>query len=271
MSQSISHEHHRLIRKLDIASKLSPDEKAAIALLPLKTRAFDKGADLVRQGDSPRHACLIVEGIACRYKYISRGRRQILSLHVPGDMPDLQSLFLDVMDHGLTTLTSGRAAFIPHEALRELIVSWPNAGGALWRDTLVDASIFRDAMAGLGRRTARERVAHLICELAVRLRALDLIGGIRFALPLTQTDFADALGLSNVHVNRVLQSLRREGLIQTEGRQVFVKDWPALCGAGDFTADYLHLRPEAVPEELELAHAPKPADKAGEGALLIGR
>jgi CRP-like cAMP-binding protein len=250
VTQAATHDHHRLIRKLETASKLTGEEKAAICQLPLKSRTFEKGGDIVRQGDSPQHACLIVEGVVCRYRIISRGRRQILSVHMPGDLPDLQSLFLDVMDHGLAPVTPGRAVFIPHGPLRELIRAWPNVAAALWRDTLVDASIFRDAIAGLGRRSARERVAHLICELAVRLDALDLIAGTRFPLPLTQAELADALGITTIHVNRVLQGLRAEGLIRKQGRQVQIEDWAALCAAGDFDLEYLHLRPEAVPEDL---------------------
>jgi CRP-like cAMP-binding protein len=173
-------------------------------------------------------------------------------VHVPGDIPDLQSLFLNVMDHGLAPVTAGRAVFIPHSAVRALIDRWPNVAAALWRDTLVDASIFRDAIAGLGRRTARERVAHLICELAVRLDVLDLIDGTRFPLPLTQVELADALGITNIHVNRVLQGLRTEGLISSKGKQVQIEDWPALCAAGDFDLEYLHLRPEAIPEDVKI-------------------
>jgi CRP-like cAMP-binding protein len=251
-----SHDHHRLIRKLEIASKLTAEDKTAICRLPMKSRAFEKGGDLVRQGDRPQHACLIVEGVVCRYRIISRGRRQILSVHMPGDIPDLQSLFLEVMDHGLAPLTKGRAVFIPHSALRDLIHAWPNVASALWRDTLVDASIFRDAIAGLGRRSARERVAHLICELAVRLDVLDLIEGTGFPLPLTQAELADALGITNIHVNRVLQGLRAEGLIKTKGKQVQIEDWAALCAAGDFDLEYLHLRPEAIPDELKAESPP---------------
>lgn len=248
---NVSHDHYRLIRKLETASKLTADEKAAICRLPLISRAFEKGSDIVRQGDSPQHACLIAEGVVCRYRIISQGRRQILSIHVPGDLPDLQSLFLDVMDHGLAPLTPGRATFIPHSAVRDLIQAWPNVASALWRDTLVDASIFRDAIAGLGRRSARERIAHLICELAIRLDALDLIEGTRFPLPLTQAELADALGITSIHVNRVLQALRAEGLIRTEGKHVQIEDWAALCAEGDFDPEYLHLRPEAVPDDVK--------------------
>jgi len=266
VSQDASPDHQRLIRKLDVASNLTREDRTAIARLPLISRTFDKGEDLVRQGDSPKHACLVVEGVVCRHKYLSRGRRQILSIHVPGDMPDLQSLFLDVMDHGLATLTPGRAVFVPHGALRDLIRHSPNAGGALWRDTLIDASIFREGMAGLGRRTARERLAHLLCELAVRLRTLDLVGGPRFQLPLTQSDFADALGLTNVHVNRVFQDLRREGLVRTQGKLVQIEDWAALCVAGDFDADYLHLRAEAIPPDLQDGAPVRPTQ--GQGTRL---
>lgn len=252
MLQAATHDHYRLIRKLESASKLTAEEKAAICQLPLKSRTFEKGSDLVRQGDRPQHACLIAEGVVCRYRIISQGRRQILSVHMPGDLPDLQSLFLDVMDHGLAPLTRGRAVFIPHPAVRALIHAWPNVASALWRDTLVDASIFRDLIAGLGRRTARERVAHFLCELAVRLDVLDLVEGTRFPLPLTQTELADALGITHIHVNRVLQGLKAEGLISMKAKQVQIEDWAAICAAGDFDLGYLHLRPEAVPDDVKL-------------------
>jgi CRP-like cAMP-binding protein len=155
------------------------------------------------------------------------------------------------MDHGLVPLTPGRAVFIPHEPLRQLIKAWPNVAAALWRDTLVDGSIFRDTIAGLGRRSARERVAHLLCELAVRLDALDLIEGTRFPLPLTQTELADAIGITSIHVNRVLHALRTEGLISKQGKQLKIEDWAALRAAGDFDVQYLHLRPGAVPDEVK--------------------
>lgn len=258
MPTNVTHDHYRLIRKLDTESTLTPEEKAAICALPLRNRPFSKGKDLVRQGDHPTEACLIVEGVVCRYKFLGGGRRQILSVHVPGDMPDLQSLYLETMDHGLSGLTAGRAAFIPHAALRVLIQTWPNVGAALWRDTLVDASIFRDGMAGLGRRSARERVAHLLCELAVRLKALDLIAEPTFMLPLTQNELADALGVSNVHINRVLQGLRADGLIRSHGRQIVIEDWTALCAAGDFDVAYLHMRPDAVPADLRRGAEPRP-------------
>ena len=165
-----------------------------------------------------------------------------MSFHMPGDVPDLQSLQLRVMDHSLGTLTPVVAAFIPHGALRELIRRHPGLGGVFWRDTLIDAAVFREWLTGVGRRSAYTRTAHLVCEVFVRMSSLGLADRDSFQLPLTQVAMADALGLSAVHINRVLQDLRGEGLIASRGRTVVIRDWTGLAKAGDFDAGYLHLR-----------------------------
>lgn len=234
--------HVRLIAKLEAIGILTEAEKAALARLPFRFRNFPENADLVLQGDTPPESCLIIDGFVCRYKLLGEGQRQIMSFHIPGDMPDLQSLHLKVMDHSLSALTPVTAAFIPHEALNALTHEQPGIAALFWRDTLIDAAIFREWLAGVGRRTARARIAHVICEVYLKLRAVRLAGEGGFELPITQVELADALGLSPVHVNRVLQELRADGLIASKGRFVTISDWERLKAAGDFEPSYLHLR-----------------------------
>lgn len=241
MAQGPSAEHERLIRKLQTIAAVSAEEQSALAELPLRLRVFAGSTDLLREDQPSIECCLILEGLACRYKVLGAGQRQILSLHLPGDIPDLMSLHLDIMDHGLASLGRGRAAYIPHATVRELCDRYPNLAATLWRDTLIDASIGREWLAGVGRRTAHERIAHLICEIYVRSDALGLIEGGAFELPMTQAELGDATGLSTVHVNRVLQDLRRDDLITWRGRSILVLDWERLQVAADFDAGYLHL------------------------------
>ena len=236
----------QLVRKLQSIYTLQADDIAALADLPLRFKDIEENADLVQEGDQPSECCLLVDGFVCRYKILGEGQRQIFSFHIPGDIPDLQSLHIGTMDHSLGALTPCRVAYIPHSAMDRLLRSQPNLAAAFWRDTLIDAAVFREWLAGVGRRSAYQRIAHLICEVFTRLRSVGLAEGWEFALPITQGEIADALGLTPVHVNRVLQQLRAEGLIATRGARWSVRDWDLLQEAGDFDAAYLHLRPLAA-------------------------
>ncbi len=238
-------EHDRLIRKLESIAELSAEEKSAVRSLPLVLKNLPGDTDIVRDGDRPSECCLIVEGFACRYKITPAGKRQIMSFHIPGDIPDLQSLHLRVMDHSVGTLTPCRLAFIPHESLRDLMRRHPRIADAFWRDTLIDAAVFREWMVGIGRRSAYQRIAHLLCEMLVRCRAVGLTEDHAYELPVTQEELGDALGISAVHVNRVLQDLRQDGLIVLRGRYVSTPDWEGLKVAGEFDPTYLHLDRDA--------------------------
>jgi CRP-like cAMP-binding protein len=239
--QGVSPEHGRMIRKLEAIASLTAEDKAALAALPLRLRTVEDHVDLVREGDRPPECCLIVEGFFCRYKVVGDGQRQIFSFHIPGDVPDLQSLHLKVMDHNLASLTPGRVGYIPHAAMQELLATHPNVATAFWRDTLIDSAVFREWLASTGRRSAHQRIAHILCEVYVRLQSVGLAGDDGFHLPVTQAELGDSLGLSAVHVNRVLQDLRRDGLIESRGKFVAVADWPRLQQAGDFDRAYLHM------------------------------
>jgi CRP-like cAMP-binding protein len=237
---------HPLVRKLESIAPVSDEEKQAIVSLPLTVRDLKADQDIVRDQDRPSQCCLILEGFACRYKLLPEGKRQIFSFHIAGDIPDLQSLHLEVMDHSLGTLVPSKVAFIPHETVRAFLRAHPRIGDIFWRDTLIDAAIFREWVANVGRREAYERIAHLFCELFVRIRAVGLNNGESYAMPITQAELADATGLSTVHVNRTMKVLKANGLIKTRNGMVIIEDWEGLQEAGEFDATYLHLRKEAA-------------------------
>ena len=237
---------HPLVRKLESIVDLTEDERQALLQTPVMVRDLKADQDIVRDGDRPFHCCVILEGFAFRYKLIEGGKRQILSFHIPGDVPDLQSLHLAIMDHNLATLAPSRIGLITHEAVRRLIRMQPRIGEVLWRDTLIDAAVFREWMVNIGQREAYPRLAHLFCELFVRLKAVGLTDHHSYKLPLTQTELGDALGISTVHVNRTLQQLRGNGLITTSDRGITIEDWGGLEKAGQFDPTYLHLRKMAA-------------------------
>jgi CRP-like cAMP-binding protein len=241
-SKQTTPEHDALIRKLGSISPLSEMEKQHLRQLPLTAEEIDADQDIVREGDRPSECCLLVEGFTCRYKFTEEGKRQIFSFHTPGDIPDLQSLHLRVMDHSLKTITPCRVAFIRHETLAQLTRECPHVGDLLWRDTLIDAAVFREWMIGIGRRSAYTRIAHLLCEVFIRLRAVGLSDGDKCEFPITQNEIGDALGLSTVHVNRSLQELRADGLIELQRSTLTILDWDAFKKAGEFDPIYLHLQ-----------------------------
>src|SRR3954449_13415096 len=175
-----------LVRMLESILDLSEDEKDVLRKLSGTIKTVGPRQDLVREGDRPHECCLILEGFAYRYKLTETGKRQILSFHIAGDIPDLQSLHIDVMDHSLATLVPSSLAFIHHDDLRTLMRNHPRLGDLFWRDTLIDAAVFRQWLVGMGRREAHGRIAHLLCELLVRLRAVELVEDHAFNLPITQ-------------------------------------------------------------------------------------
>ena len=233
-------ERDRLVRKLESIGEVSADEKAAIYESPMQVRTLADGEDIVLEGERPSQCCLILTGFVFRYKLLPEGRRQIFSFHTPGDFPDLQSLHLKTMDHSVATLTESRLGFIEHLYLRELIRHFPNLGSLLWRDTLIDAAIFREWMVAIGRRSAHQRIAHLLCEMALRLEAVGLTHDHNYRFPITQAEMGDALGLTDVHVNRILRSLREEQLVISDRAGIRILDWEGLKALGEFDPMYLH-------------------------------
>jgi CRP-like cAMP-binding protein len=235
-------DHSRIIRRLSTIATLDSEDRARVSSLQLRVKQFAENSDIIAHGAIASECCVILSGVAARYKILSGGRRQILSLHFPGDLPDLQGLHLERMDHGIFALTTVRAGFIAHDAIRDLIHASQKIGDILIRYALIDASIFREWIASIGRRSAYERIAHIFCEVYVRMSALGLAEESSFHLPMTQAELGDACGLSPVHVNRVLQRMRKDGLIVSRGDIHEVLDWRRLRDDADFDEDYLHLR-----------------------------
>lgn len=241
MSYPQNHPLAPMVRKLDLWARLSDDDRAAILELPFKERSLSAGQFIVWEGDKPQNTCLLNSGFAYRHKTAGNGGRQIMSIHVKGDIVDLQNSLLGVADHNVQMLTDGKIALIPVDAVREIAFSRPDVGMAMWYETLVEGSIFREWVLNIGRRDARTRIAHLLCEFAVRLEVAELGKSNRYTLPITQDQLADAVALTSVHVNRTLMGLEADGLIKRTRREITIDDWPKLAKAADFQPRYLHL------------------------------
>jgi CRP-like cAMP-binding protein len=233
-----------MIRKLRQNTNLSQDDVDAIRGLPMHHKNLPANSLIVAEGDRPGQCCLIIKGFCARSKTSDEGRRQILSIHITGDIPDLQSLHLHVMDHDVRTLSACTLGFIPHDALRALTRARPVVAEALWRETLMDAAIFREWIVNVGRRSAAQRLAHFVLEVREKMAAAGLCTDHSFELPMTQLDLADALGLTPVHVNRVLQSLRSSGMLDIKRSEVRLGDPVKLKSLGGFDGMYLHPTPE---------------------------
>jgi CRP-like cAMP-binding protein len=231
-----------LLRKLESIGTPTEEERQALSRLRVTVRTYGAREDIVRERDRPNVVCLLLEGFACRYTLVASGKRQIMAFHIAGDIPDLQSLFLSEMDHSIGTLVPTRIAAIPHGAMCSLIDRNPRIAHLLWRDSLIDAAIFRQWMVGIGRRTAYARIAHMICEFVQRMKAVGLSDGKTCQLPITQSDIADALGLTNVHVNRTVAELKLSGLMAWERGLLTIRDWDGLQKAGEFDPMYLQLQ-----------------------------
>jgi CRP-like cAMP-binding protein len=210
--------------------------------LPYVHRKHSPPAYLVREGEPPRRYCsFVISGLAIRQKLTTTGDRQIISIHLPGDFLDLQHLVLNYADHNVQALTRLETADIDRAALQDLVLARPAIGKAMWVDALVDASIFREWVLNVGQRDARARIAHLLCEFAVRMEAAGIPVKDGYELPMTQEQIGDAVGLTSVHVNRTLKSLASDGLIHRDKRALTYADWDALQAVGGFSALYLHV------------------------------
>ncbi|RUR43593.1 Crp/Fnr family transcriptional regulator [Vreelandella populi] len=244
---TVNHVPNQLLtRKLEAIFALTDDERQGIQGLPIQIKEFKTNQAIVQEGDCPSQCCMVLEGATCTYKMTIEGKRQILALHVPGDMPDLQSLHLKVLDINIASISTCKLGFIQHTDLRGLCERYPRLTAAFWRETLVHASIFREWLLNNGQRESYIRIAHLICELAVRLNAVGLVQDDSFKMPATQAELADATGVTPVHMNRVIKALRADGLISNKQSKITIPSWERLKEAGEFDSLYLHLLNKAT-------------------------
>ena len=233
----------RLFRKLEIFAPLAHEEREALDQLTTSVRRLPAHAHLIQEGTPPDGMKVILDGIAYRYKMLPDGRRQIVGYLIPGDFCDLRAYLLRHMDHSIATFGTVQAALLQPEAVQKILDRYPRLLRALWWSTLVDEAVTREWLLNVGHRTAFERLAHLFCEIFARMEAVGLTQHNRCELALTQTELADTLALSAVHVNRTLMDMRRSNLISFQGRQLILHDRKELESLAGFNPSYLHLEP----------------------------
>jgi CRP-like cAMP-binding protein len=239
-----------LLDVLELRSPLSEDDCKAILALPYTLKSLAPGSYAVREGEVPSGCGVLVSGFAYRQKLTGDGGRQILSIHIPGEALDFQNIFLNVADHSVQMLTRGHVALVPRADIQRIARSSASIGHAILVSILVEASIFREWILNVGRRDAKSRLAHVLCELAVRLDAHGLADDMGYHLPMTQAELADALGLTPVHLNRVIRSLEVDGLINRSKRDVSFPDWERMRDIADFNDRYLHLARQESGEQV---------------------
>jgi CRP-like cAMP-binding protein len=220
---------------------LSDAEKALLAGAMTFERHFAIGQDIVASGSRPAYSTLILDGLAARYKVLENGGRQFTSLQVPGDFVDLHAFLLKTMDHGIVALSPCHVMFTDHSQLRAITEQAPHLTRLLWLDTLVDGAIHREWIVAMGRRSKTSHLAHLVCELFVRLQVVQRTNGMSFHLPLSQAELADVLGLSVVHMNRVIGALRKVGVVSWANHTVTILDWHRLQEIAEFDPTYLSM------------------------------
>jgi CRP-like cAMP-binding protein len=233
-----------LLLNLKCRDHLTPEESDRLRSVVSYGRSFVAGEDIVVEGSRPGYSTLMLEGLSARYKHMADGSRQFTALQVPGDFVDLHAFLLKKLDHGIVALSPCRVAFADHGDLKKITETLPHLTRMLWTTTIVDAAINREWIASMGRRSKQAHIAHLICELYLRLKIVGRVDSWSFQLPLTQAELADILGISLVHVNKTLKTLRGEGVFVWENRVLRISDWERLKEIAEFDENYLSLQAE---------------------------
>ncbi len=231
------------LSRLELHSPLGEPERQAVLSLPAEEATVAARRDLVRPGEIVRHALLVADGLLGRFDTMRNGARQITALHIPGDMCDLHSVVAPLTGWGITALCGSKVLHVGHEGIRAAAAALPELATAFWRDTTLDASILAKGVANIGRKSARARIAHLFCEMGVRSERAGQGERSDYPLDLIQEQIGDVVGLTGVHVNRSIQALRDEELLEVKGRRVRILDWSGLAAVAEFSPAYL-LRDE---------------------------
>lgn len=234
------------LKKLKLRTPISAEEERVIRGLIKETRRIGPDQMLVRAGEELHESLMLLDGWLLRCKDLPSGERQVMEIHVPGDFADLHGFTLKRLDHDVVTVTEAVLGIVPHERLAEMTREHPRLTRIYWLMTNVDASITREMALSLGQRSALSRMAHLFCELYLRLGIVGLASGDTFSFPLTQRELSECLGLTVVHVNRTLQELRRRQVVETENRHIRILDKPALESLAEFDPAYLQLSQHAL-------------------------
>ena len=234
------------LKKLKRRIEISSEEERVIRDLVAEIRRVRADQVIVHAGEELNISLMLLDGWLARTKDLAGGERQVTELHVPGDFADLHGFTLKRLDHDLTTMSDSRIAVVPHEKLRELTEKHPRLARIYWFFTNVDAAIQRELTLSLGQRSAISRMAHLFCELFVRLNVVGRTRDDGYEFPLTQRELSECLGLTVVHANRTLQELRRRGLVELENRHLRILDRRGLEGLAEFDPSYLYLEKHQI-------------------------
>lgn len=227
----------RIVRR----SELKQAEKSAVLSLSSRPLQLRQNAGIIRPGDKTDEATLVAKGLVGRFDSRRNGDRQLTAVYIPGDMCDLHSVPVPQAGWGLVALSPCTILKIPHAEIRKAALDFPALSYAFWRDTIVDGSILSKWVSNLGRREAKPRLAHFLCEMGMRFETVDLGSRTDFTLDMSQAQLAEVIGVTAVHLNRTLQELRSEGLITSQQRRIEVSDWEALCRLAEFDPTYLLL------------------------------
>lgn len=241
-----------LAAKLRNFAPLTDDDVRALDALCANVRTFRAKRTLIREGDQPEMVFLLLEGWACRYKDLADGKRQIMAFLVPGDLCDIHIFILKAMDHSIGLVSDAKVAAIPKQQMLQLFEERPHLARALWWSTLTDEGVLREWLVNMGQRDAYDRLSHLIAELWLRMTMVGLTKDGSFDLPVTQTELGDALGLTSVHINRSLQRLRADGLIELSHGKMHIPDVRKLMAVTHFAANYLHIDAEEAAAEMSI-------------------
>lgn len=233
---------NRFVQKLQGYAELTAIEILALEQATIHPRKLTSKHDLIREGDRPGPVFVMLDGWAFRYKILPSGTRQIMAFLMPGDCCDLHIGLLAEMDHSIQTVSPARVAVIPRVEMDRLMSEYSGIARAMYIAQLADESILRAWIVSMGRRSSLERVAHLMCELYVRGHSIGLDDGTAFALPLSQIMLADALGMTPVHINRILKQLRLAGAMQLRRGSVDILSPTKLAQIAGFDENYLHRR-----------------------------
>lgn len=231
-----------LLKKLAVHSVLDSEDQAALASLSFAVRTFARGADIIKQGSDPDVSVLVIEGMVARYQTLNSGRRQYISFHIAGDWPDAQTLFIDKMDHALCAMSDVAIGLVRHDALQQLFEAKPPIGFAVWRETLIDAAIFRQTIVNNSAQPTVPRLAHFLCEQFYRAKAVGLAAAMSCQIPLNQNQLGETLGISVVTANRAARALTARRLIRWQNGVLHIENWERLCRLGNFNPGYLHLK-----------------------------
>jgi CRP-like cAMP-binding protein len=233
---------NRFINKLSRFAILDEADVAELTRATAKARSVGPRQDLIREGDKPGPVFVILDGWAFRYKILPSGTRQVLAFLMPGDSCDLHIGLLEEMDHSIQTVTKVSYVTVERVAMDDMMDRRRSIAKAMYVGQLVDEGIMRAWITSMGRRASAERVAHLMCELYLRARNIGLIEEAQLQVPLSQSLLADSLGMTAVHLNRVLKKLRVEGAMTLKRGSLTITDPSKLAQIAGFDENYLHRR-----------------------------